>query len=152
MCISTMSICCAGLEPVLYNMFDQLMEHHTSESTIVQPWGGLSINELAYREPCLIFSIFFLCLRVLMATLPKVVSLVKAFWVLYTPHLNLEIFGETTQILGRLLPTIDVKRLWMKLRPCKARSFHERVRSVRALAPSLASVSLGESSLAKSSL
>lgn len=109
------------------------------------------MKELVKREPYLVFSIFFLFLRVLLATVFKVASHLKAFWVLYAPHLNLEIFGMKNQILGRLLPTIDVRKLWMKLRLCKARSFYERVRSVRLWAPSLASVSLGKSSSARSS-
>lgn len=151
MCISTLFICYAGLEPVQYIMLDQPMKHQPGESPIMQFRSGLSIKELVKREPYLVFSIFFLCLKVLFATVLQVVSHLKAFWLLYAPHLNLEIFGETAQIFGHLLPTIDVRRLWTKLGLRKAGSFHERVRSVRVWAPSLASVSLGKSSSARSS-
>ncbi|PKI77364.1 5'-adenylylsulfate reductase-like 7 [Punica granatum] len=140
-----------GYEPVQYIMLDQPRNHEASESSIMHFTSVTSMKELVAREPYLIFSILFLYLRVLLAALPRVVSRLKAFWVSYAPHLNLEIFGETTQILGRLLPIIDVRRLWMKLRLCKAQSFQERVRSARVWASSLASVSLGESSSARSS-
>ncbi|KAK4786940.1 hypothetical protein SAY86_010773 [Trapa natans] len=137
-----------GLEPVQYITLDQPMKHQTVKNQSLQFRSDPSVKEFVKREPYLAFSIFFLCLRVLLAIVLKVMVHVRAFWALYMPRLNLEIFGATTQILGRVLPTIDMKRLWMKVkqRLCKGRSFHERARSFRVWAPSLASVSLGKSS------
>ncbi|KAK4740473.1 hypothetical protein SAY87_032354 [Trapa incisa] len=135
-----------GLEPVQYIILDQPMKRQTVKSQVLQFRGGPSMKEIVKKEPYLVFSIFFLCLRILLATVLKVALHLRAFWILYAPHLNLEIFGVTTQILGRLLPAIDVRRLWTKLQLCKGRGFHERVRSFRVWAPSLASVSLGKSS------
>jgi hypothetical protein len=82
---------------------------------------------------------------------PKVLTHLKAFWVLYVPHFNLGIFGETSQLMGRILHMVDVRRIWTKLRLCKTRNFHEGAKNARVWASSLTSVSLGESSSARSS-
>ncbi|CAJ1953359.1 unnamed protein product [Sphenostylis stenocarpa] len=112
---------------------------------------GLSLKETWSRDPYLLFSVLFLCLRLLLFTFPKIVLRLRAFWVSCIPHLNLQIFGETSQVMGRVLQMIDVRRIWNKLRLCKTRTFHGRAMSVRVWASSLASVSLGESSSARSS-
>ncbi|AES75170.2 5-adenylylsulfate reductase-like protein [Medicago truncatula] len=110
---------------------------------------GLSLKETLRREPYLVFSVMFICLRILLFVFPKILSRLRAFWVSCIPHLNMQIFGETSQVMGRVLQVIDVRRIWTKLGLCKTRNFHERARSARVWASSLASVSLGESSSAR---
>ncbi|XP_057486382.1 5'-adenylylsulfate reductase-like 5 [Actinidia eriantha] len=129
-----------GFEPVNYVTVDQSLILESSGKVIV----GSLLNERLKRDPYLIFSIMFLCLRVLVFLFPKVMSRFRAFWVSYVPHLNLEIFGETSQILSRVLHMISVRRIWAKLTLWKTRNFHEGARNARVLASSLASVSLGE--------
>ncbi|CAK9145890.1 unnamed protein product [Ilex paraguariensis] len=135
-----------GYEPVQYVVVDQTMSVGSRGKFLVPSWIGISMNEKLAREPYLVVSILFLCLRVLVFVFPKVVSRFKHYWVSYGPHLNLEIFGETSQMLGRIFQTIDVKRVWTKLRACKTRNFHQGAKSARVWASSLASVSLGETS------
>ncbi|CAI8595152.1 unnamed protein product [Vicia faba] len=110
---------------------------------------GLSLKEASVREPYLVFSLMFICLRILLIVFPKILLRLRAFWVSCIPNLNMQIFGETSQVIGRVLQVIDVRRIWTKLGLCKTRIFHERARSARVLASSLASVSLGESSSAR---
>ncbi|KAK7380633.1 hypothetical protein VNO78_33148 [Psophocarpus tetragonolobus] len=113
---------------------------------------GLSLKETWSRDPYFLFSVLFLCLRLLLSVLPKIVLRFRAIWISCIPHLNLQRFGETSQVMGRVLQVIDVRRIWTKLRLCKTRTFHERAKSARVWASSLASVSLGgESSSARSS-
>ncbi|RDX95989.1 5'-adenylylsulfate reductase-like 5, partial [Mucuna pruriens] len=112
---------------------------------------GLSLKETWRREPFFLLSVLFLCLRLLLFIFPKIISRLRAFWDSCIPHLNMQIFGETSQAMGRVLQVIDIRRIWTKLRLCKTRNFHERARSCRVWASSLASVSLGESSSARSS-
>ncbi|XP_014517023.1 5'-adenylylsulfate reductase-like 5 [Vigna radiata var. radiata] len=123
----------------------------TSDDNSSMNLFGLSLKETWSRDPYLVFSVLFLCLRLLLFVFPKIVSRLRAFWVSCIPHLNLQIFGETSQVMGRVLQVIDVRRIWNRLRLCKIRIFQERARSARAWASSLASVSLGESSSARSS-
>ena len=104
---------------------------------------GFSLKEIFNREPYLALSILFLCLRIILFVFPTIMPRLKAFWTSYASHLNLQIFG---QVMERVLNVIDVKRIWTKLRLYKTRNFHERVRSDRVWASSLASVSLGDSS------
>ncbi|KAI6697047.1 hypothetical protein NL676_017166 [Syzygium grande] len=139
-----------GLQPVQSVMVEQPASLQTGKSSRKHFKDVLSMKNIN-REPYLALSLLFSCLRLLMAIFPRVVSRLKAFCVSYVPHLNLEIFGEATQLLGRAVHAIDVRRIWTKVRLGKARSFHERARSARVWASSLASVSLGESSSAKSS-
>lgn len=139
-----------GLHPVQHVMVEQPSRLQTRENSRTQFKDVLSMKSLK-REPYLALSLLFSCLRLLMAIFPKVVSCLRAFCVSYVPHLNLEIFGEATQLLGGVVYAIDVRRIWTKVRLCKGRSFHERAKSARVWASSLASVSLGESSSARSS-
>ncbi|PKI34062.1 5'-adenylylsulfate reductase-like 5 isoform X2 [Punica granatum] len=111
----------------------------------------LAPKDMLEREPYLVFSILFICLRVLLMRLPGTLSWMKSFWVSYVPHFNLGILGETSQISSRVLHTIDVRRFWTKLRHCKTQNFHGGTKNARAWASSFASVSLGEPSSARSS-
>ncbi|KAI3474588.1 hypothetical protein Pfo_029590, partial [Paulownia fortunei] len=63
-------------------------------------------------------------------------------WVSYQPHLNPEIFGETSQISGHILHVIDLKMIWTKLKLCKSQKLHQGVKNAQVWASSLASVSL----------
>lgn len=118
------------------------------EESILQPWDGSSLREIMRRETYLVLALLFLSFRVLVFISPKVLSHLKAFYWLYVPHFNLEIFGETSQLFGRILHMIDVRRIWIWTRQtlCKTRNFHEGAKNCRVWASSLASVSLGESS------
>ncbi|XP_027359129.1 5'-adenylylsulfate reductase-like 5 isoform X2 [Abrus precatorius] len=129
----------------------QLSSLMSDENSISNPLMALSLKETMNREPYLLLSVLFLCLRLLLFVFPKILSRIRAFWVSCIPQLNMQIFGETSQVMGRVLQVIDVRRIWTKLRLCKTRNFHERARSARVWASSLASVSLGESSSARSS-
>ncbi|EEF36909.1 conserved hypothetical protein [Ricinus communis] len=135
-----------GIKPVQY-----LAEYEPSGldgcgKSIMQPWYGSSLEEVMKREAYLVLAAMFLCLRVLLYISPKVLSHLRAFYVLYLPHFNLEKFGETSQLFGRILHMIDVRRIWTRIRLCKTRNFHQGAKNCRVWASSLASVSLGESS------
>lgn len=140
-----------GLEPVQYLDVDQPNGSESGGESAIQLMNGSALRATWKREPYLVFSILFLCFRILVAIFPRVLSRLKAFWVSSVPHLNLGIFGETSQIMGRISHMIDVRGIWMKLRQCKTRNLHEGARNARVWASSLASVSLGESSSVRSS-
>ncbi|KAK7315584.1 hypothetical protein VNO77_34141 [Canavalia gladiata] len=140
-----------GLEASNNIVVGQLSSIMSDENSTTNPLMGLSLKETMIRDPYLLLSVLFLCLRLLLFVFPKIVLRLRAFWVSCIPHLNMQIFGETSQVMGRVLQVIDVRRIWTKLRLCKTRNFHERARSARVWASSLASVSLGESSSARSS-
>ncbi|PON32519.1 DnaJ-like [Parasponia andersonii] len=140
-----------GLESVLYFEEEQPTNLESREKPIIQSMNGSALKEISKREPYLVFSVLFLCFRVLLSIFPRVLSRFKAFWVSSVPHLNLGIIRETSQIMGRVSHMIDVSRFWIKLRQCKTRNLREGARNARVWASSLASVSLGESSSARSS-
>ncbi|KAG2682796.1 hypothetical protein I3843_10G001500 [Carya illinoinensis] len=135
-----------GLEPVQGFAEDQPICLESGETSNFLSSSSEWLKEISKREPYLVFSISFLCLKLLVYMFPAVLSRLEAFWVTYIPHFNLEIFGETSQIMGRILHMIDVRRVWTKLRLCKTNNFHEGAKNARVWASSLASVALGESS------
>ncbi|KAM7252213.1 hypothetical protein ACFE04_024096 [Oxalis oulophora] len=141
-----------GLKAVQYSAVYEPKIVESAEKSVIQKWKESSVKEITKREPFLVFAILFLCLRVFLYVFPRVLAHLIAFWVSCVPtSFNLEIFGETSQLFGRALHMIDVRRIWTKLRLCKTRNFHEGARNARVWASSLASVSLGESSSARSS-
>ncbi|XP_010257654.1 PREDICTED: 5'-adenylylsulfate reductase-like 5 [Nelumbo nucifera] len=140
-----------GLEPVEYFTEDQSSTLGSGEKSLLQLWRESSTEVILAREPYLIFSILFLCLRAVLYLFPEMLSRLKAFWFSYIPRLNLEIFGETSQLLEHALHVIDVKRVWSKPKLCKTRNFHQGAKNAHVWASSLASVSLGESSSARGS-
>ncbi|XP_057982856.1 5'-adenylylsulfate reductase-like 7 [Malania oleifera] len=140
-----------GLEPAQNFTENRHINLERSEKMSKQLWNWSSLTGIFMRERYLVFSVIFLYIRLLFLILPKVLSHLKDFWFSYVPHLKLEIFGETSQIMGRVLHMIDLERVRTKLRMCKVRNFHEGAKNARVWASSLASVSLGETSLAKSS-
>ncbi|KAL7232399.1 hypothetical protein ACSBR2_010425 [Camellia fascicularis] len=135
-----------GLDPVVDLIEDQ-GSYSDSGHKLLHSWKGNSLKEILMREPYLVFSVMFLFFRVLLYFFPEIIHRVIALWSSFVPHLNVRIFGESSQILGRVLYLIDVKRVWCKLKLCKTRKFHDGARSARVWASSLASVSLGETSL-----
>lgn len=139
-----------GLEPVEYFSEDQ-PSCSGSDEDILLPWNGSSLSDILMKEPFLVFSVLFLCLRAFLYFFPEMLSRLTALWVAYVPHLNLGIFGESSQLFWRVLHLIDVKRVWSKLKLCKTRNFHKGAKSARVWASSLASVSLGETPSARSS-
>ncbi|XVF30806.1 hypothetical protein REPUB_Repub16aG0090100 [Reevesia pubescens] len=140
-----------GFEPVQYIAENEPVVSGDHNKYMLQSWNKSSPMEIVKQEPYLAFALLFLCLRVLLSIFPEVLSRLKALWVSYAPHLNLEIFGETSQLFARALHMVDVRRVWTKLRLCKTRNFHQGAKSARVWASSLASVSLGESSSGRSS-
>ncbi|XP_015899379.3 5'-adenylylsulfate reductase-like 7 [Ziziphus jujuba] len=140
----------SGLEPIQYFDNDQSVFSESRETSIFQLINSMPLKEISKKEPYLVFAILFLFLRVLLSIFPRLLFHLKAFYVSYVPHFNSGIFGETSQIMGRVCHMIDVRRVWTKLRLCKTRNFREGAKNARVWA-SLASVSLGESSSARSS-
>ncbi|XP_057486788.1 5'-adenylylsulfate reductase-like 5 [Actinidia eriantha] len=138
-----------GLHPVGDVTEDQ-GSYSQSGHRVLHPWNGNSLKEIMTREPYLVFSVMFLFLRVFLYFFPDIISQLISLWVAYLPHRNVAIFGESRQFLGRVLHLVDIKRVWSKLKTCKTRNFHNGARSARVWASSLASVSLGETSLARS--
>lgn len=117
---------------------------------VMQSWVGSSPSEVLEREPYLVASLVFLCFIGGIFVFPKVLIHLKAFRVSYGPHMTLEIFGATSQILGRGLQMIDFKRIWTKLKVCKTGNFLRGAKNARVWASSLASVSLGKTSSCRS--
>lgn len=141
-----------GWEPIQYVDMEQPLSSEGSGEFVMQSWVGSSPYEILRREPYLVLSSLFLCLIVLINALPKVLSHFKPLWVAYGPHFNLGIFGETSQILGRLLQMINLKMIWTKLKLCKTSSLHlcaKDVKNARVWASSVASVSLGKTTWSK---
>ncbi|KAF5735155.1 5'-adenylylsulfate reductase-like 5 [Tripterygium wilfordii] len=140
-----------GLKPVQYYTEDEPASFEEDEQFIMQTWISSSLGDMIKREPYVVLATLFICLRLLLYIFTKVVSHLKAFCISYAPHLNLGIFGETSQLFGRVLDMIDVRRIWTKFGLCKTRNFHQGAKNARVWASSLASVSLGESSSGRSS-
>lgn len=120
-----------GLEPVQYYAEEFEISLSSNKHDIEPSLCGSSLKTLLTREPYLVFSMVFLCLKLFWSIYPRVLSQLKAFWVLYIPHFNMDIFGEITHILGHVSQMIDVKRIRPKLRLCKTRNFHVGARNAR---------------------
>ncbi|XP_073057023.1 5'-adenylylsulfate reductase-like 5 [Primulina eburnea] len=134
-----------GLDPVV-DMIEDNSCNPSSNRKILKPWNGGSFTEIIWRELYLVLSVLFVLSRAILHFFPEIASRITELWVACIPHLNLGIFGESRQLLGRVFHLIDVKRIWSKLNVCKTRNFHEGARNARVWASSLASVSLGETS------
>ncbi|CAA0403356.1 unnamed protein product [Arabidopsis thaliana] len=129
-----------GLKPVQYVDEGEPTSLDTDGNLITWLHNGSSIREVAEREPYMVLALMFLSLKLAILIFPIMGSRLKTLWALYVPHLSLGILGETSQLFGRALHMIDVRRLWIKLRLAKTRNFQERAKNA------LASVSLGKSS------
>lgn len=137
-----------GLEPVMDLTEDQI-DSSENKSRVVESSTKTQVKNIIRREPNLIFSLLFLFSKALVYLYPNMVSNLIALWLAYIPHLNLAIFGESRQLLGRALHLVDIKRAFSKLKLSKSRNFQNGARSARAWASSLASFSLGKTCSAK---
>lgn len=139
-----------GFDPVEYHD-DDVSDDIINGQLVLQPWYQSSWREVIVKEPYLVFAFLFVVLRAFLYLFPGILSHVAALWILCKRQFNLGIVGESSQLLGRILHLIDVKRIWSKLKLCKSRNFQKGARSARVWASSLASVSLGETSARPSS-
>ena len=137
-----------GLKPVQYVAETEPATSLDATDCNLITWlrNGTSMSEIFKRDPFLVLSLLFICLQMAILVFPIAESRMKALWASYAPNLNLERFGEVSQVFSRALHMVDVRRLWLKLRLVKTRSFHERAKNAQAWASSLASVSLGQNS------
>ncbi|KAI3826570.1 hypothetical protein L1987_00618 [Smallanthus sonchifolius] len=120
-----------GHEPVMDLTKDPII-FPENESTSPESHTKAQPKSIISQEPYLIFSMFFLFSKALLYLYPNMVSNIIALWFANIPHLNLSIFGESRQLLARVLQLFDFKRAISKLK---------LVRSVRAWTSSLASFS-----------
>ncbi|XP_076914606.1 5'-adenylylsulfate reductase-like 7 [Bidens hawaiensis] len=120
-----------GLEPAMDLTKDPII-FPENKSTISESHNKYQLKNMISREPYLVFSIFFLLLKTLLYLYPNMISNIIALWLASIPHLNLSIFGESRQLLARVLQLVDFKRVFNKLK---------LVRSARAWTSSLASFS-----------
>lgn len=137
-----------GFDPVV-DVTESQITYKADGPKALQKWKGSSLRELLSSELYLVLSVAFLLFRASLYLLPGLVARVVALWAAYIPHLNMGIFGDSRQILGRVFHVIDPKRAWNKLKLCKTRNFHKGARNARVWASSLTSVSLGETSAAR---
>ncbi|KAL0717720.1 hypothetical protein Bca4012_067042 [Brassica carinata] len=137
-----------GLKPVQYVAEGEPATSLDAADGNLITWliNGESMGEIFKRDPFLVLSLLFICLQMAILVFPIAESRMKALWASHVPNLNLERFGEVSQVFSRALHMVDVRRLWLKLRLVKIRNFHERAKNAQAWASSLASVSLGQTS------
>ncbi|KAJ4882567.1 5'-adenylylsulfate reductase-like 7 [Raphanus sativus] len=128
-----------GLKPVQYVDEGEQTSLENDGNLITWLHNGSSIREIAERDPYLLLSLMFLSLKLAISIFPIMGARLKTLWASHAPHLSLGILGETSQLFGRAMHMIDVRRLWIKLRLTKTRNFQERAKNA------LASVSLGKS-------
>ncbi|XP_047334723.1 5'-adenylylsulfate reductase-like 5 [Impatiens glandulifera] len=130
-----------GYEPVVNLAENDLGSLFEIDHGVDETWKWNSMEGILDREPYLVFSVIFLLFRAVMYFFLKEISNIIEMWYATIPRLNLRIFGESRQLLGRALDLMDLKRMWRKLKLCKtngARNAHVWASS------SLASVSLGK--------
>ncbi|EYU39267.1 hypothetical protein MIMGU_mgv1a011190mg [Erythranthe guttata] len=127
-----------GLDPVV-DMVEDTSCHSKSDQKVSQLWNGASLKEKFLKEPYLLFSILFVMSRGFQYLFPEIAPHIMAIWAAYVPHLNIGIFGDSRQIIGRVLHVIDVNGIWSKLKMCKTRNFHRGARNARVWASSLTS-------------
>ena len=132
-------LCFPGLKPVQYVDEGEPTSFDTDGNLITWLHNGSSIKEIAERDPYLVLALMFLSLKLAILIFPIMGARLQTLWASYAPHLSLGILGETSQLFGRAMHMIDVRRLWIKLRLAKTRNFQERAKNA------LASVSLGKS-------
>ncbi|WZZ90909.1 5'-adenylylsulfate reductase-like 7 [Brassica napus] len=128
-----------GLKPVQYVDEGEPTSYDTHGNLITWLHSGSSIKEITERDPYLVLALMFLSLKLAILIFPIMGARLQTLWASYAPHLSLGILGETSQLFGRAMHMIDVRRLWIKLRLAKTRNFQERAKNA------LASVSLGKS-------
>ena len=149
-CSNEFCLVISGLKPIPYYNNAELVTIESVGRPVIQLAKPSSPNNILKSDPLLAFSFVFVCLRVAMFKLPHVLHQLNNLCRSCVPHLNLEIFGETRQLMGRILQMLDIRRAWAKLRLYKTKNIHKGARNARVWASSLASVSLGESSSSRS--
>lgn len=129
------------MDPVV-DMVEDAAWNSESNKKVSQLWNRASLKEIFLREPYLVLSMVFVFSRAFLYFFPEIASHIRVFWVAYIPHLNMGIFGESRQLINRVLQLVDLKRIWTK-----TRNFQKGARNARVWASSLASsVSSGETS------
>ncbi|CAA6659088.1 unnamed protein product [Spirodela intermedia] len=129
-----------GLRPVADLSVDPGV-HLRRESSSVPWWWSSSAREFVTREPYLAFSLLFLSLRVFLFLFPGILLRLRAVWILV----------EWSQLSGRALQMIEVKRMCSKLCLSNKKNLRRGADNARAWASSLTSVSsLSESSSSRS--
>lgn len=139
-----------GLKPVFYLTEDQII-FPQNKPKVLESNNQTKLKNIISKEPYLVFSLFFLFIKTLLYLYPNMVSNIIALWLAYIPHLNPSIFGESRQLLARVLHLVDVKRAFSNLKLIKSRPFHNGARSARAWTSSLASFSLSKTSSSRAS-
>lgn len=139
-----------GLERVI-DLTSDLTVFPENKSRVPESHNNTQLKNIVSEEPYLIFSLLFIFLKALLYLFPNMVPNLIALWLAYIPHLNLSIFGESRQLLARVLYLVDVERLFNKLKLIKSRPFQNGARSARAWTSSLASSSLGKTSSSRAS-
>lgn len=114
-----------------------------NKSKVLKSHNKTQLKNIISEEPYLICSLFFIFLKALLYLFPYTVSNLIELWLAYIPHLNLSIFGESRQILGRVLHVVDFQRVLSKLKIS---------RSAREWTSSLASFSLSKTYSSRASL
>ncbi|KAI3743167.1 hypothetical protein L1987_60872 [Smallanthus sonchifolius] len=130
-----------GLKPVM-DLIKDPISFPEYKSTTTDSHTKTQLKNIISQEPYLIFSLFFLFSKALVYLYPNMVSNVIALWLAYIPHLNLAIFGESRQLLARVLQLVDFKRAFGKLK---------LIRSARAWTSWLASFSFCKTSSSRAS-
>ncbi|KAI7728012.1 hypothetical protein M8C21_006079 [Ambrosia artemisiifolia] len=72
------------------------------------------LKNIVSTEPYLVFSLLFIFSKALLYLYPSILSDITALWHTYIPRLNLAIFGESRQLLARVLQFFDFKRVFGK--------------------------------------
>ncbi|PWZ44827.1 5'-adenylylsulfate reductase-like 6 [Zea mays] len=102
-----------GQEPVAY--IGTRKWRATQSTDYAKIWNS-SISVTVKQEPCLAFSILFVCLRIFIFFFPKFFALVQDFWTQYYEQINLGILAKLTQLLECVPHAVDVRKVWSKLR------------------------------------
>ncbi|CAA7395384.1 unnamed protein product [Spirodela intermedia] len=135
-----------GLRPVADLSVDPGV-HLRRESSSVPWWWSSSAREFVTREPYLAFSLLFLSLRVFLFLFPGILLRLRAVCWSYARSVKQGILVEWSQLSGRALQMIEVKRMCSKLCLSNKKNLRRGADNARAWASSLTSVSsLGESS------
>ncbi|WOL04228.1 5'-adenylylsulfate reductase-like 5 [Canna indica] len=133
-----------GFDPIADLVVDQLPSSGNKRSLMHQ---AASLRELITKEPCLVFAMLFILLKIVLSVLPVTYSHLKVLLISHAWHLNLHILYESRQLLVRVLYVIDINNLWAKLKlGNKTRNLRKGANNARVWASTLTSVSLGESS------
>ncbi|XP_072956774.1 5'-adenylylsulfate reductase-like 5 [Typha angustifolia] len=115
------------------------------ETTGLDPVAYIAVDELSsprgdtIKEPYIVLSLFFILLRTMTSFFPVICYHLKAFWVSHVCMPKFGIVTEISQLLVRVLHTVDFKRICIELRlSSKTWSFRNGANNARVWASSLA--------------